>query len=218
MAHVESPPGELTLADLVDRFGPLPAGRILTLPVPGTATEQDVIDIHDREHRLCELVDGVLLEKTVGYGESYLAAELLRLLGNHVKSAKLGIVTGEAGMIRLFPGLVRIPDAAFASRERFGDGGLPKEALPSLVPDLAVEVLSRGNTAQEMARKLDDYFDAGVRLVWYVDPRKRTVQTYTGREEVFVLGEHDTLTGGDVLPGFSVALRDLFADPLREAP
>ena len=63
---VSAPDKGLTLADLVDRFGPMPAERIRTNPPPGTATEQDVIDIEEHESRLCELVDGVLVEKTAG--------------------------------------------------------------------------------------------------------------------------------------------------------
>ena len=63
---------DMTVADLLELFGPMPAGRIRTSPQPGTATEQDVIDIEERESRLCELVDGVLVEKTAGYYESYL--------------------------------------------------------------------------------------------------------------------------------------------------
>lgn len=216
MAQVESPPTELTLADLSRQFGAMPAWRIRTAPTPGTATEDDVIEIEAKEHRLCELVDGVLVEKTVGYRESYLAGELVRELGNFVKPRKLGIVTGEAGMVRLFPGLVRIPDAAFAGREKFPDRRLPSEAVPSLVPDLAAEVLSEGNTAEEMSRKLAEYFDAGVRLVWYFDPRRKTVQVFTGPETSELLNERHTLTGGDVLPGFTLSVEAFFAEPLAE--
>lgn len=78
MAQVESPPTELTLADLSRQFGAMPAWRIRTAPTPGTATEDDVIEIEAKEHRLCELVDGVLVEKTGGYRESYLAGVLVR--------------------------------------------------------------------------------------------------------------------------------------------
>ena len=70
-----------------------------------------MIGIHDREDRLCELVDGVLLEKTVGTYESYLAL----LLGNFVDENNLGIVLGADGMMRLVPGLVRIPNVSFIS-------------------------------------------------------------------------------------------------------
>jgi Uma2 family endonuclease len=84
------------------------------------------------------------------------------------------------------------------------------------VPDLAVEVLSEGNTAKEMSDKLADYFDAGVRLVWYIDPRDRTVQVFTRPDSPQVLHEHDTLTGGEVLPGFTLSLKEFFQEPLEE--
>lgn len=216
MAQVESPPIDVTLLDLTERFGPMPAWRIRTLPKPGAATEHDVIEIQARENRLCELVDGVLVEKTVGYWESCLAAELVRLLGNFANPRKLGIVSGEGGMMRLFPGLVRIPDAAFAGREKFPDLRVPREPIPDLVPDLAVEIFSEGNTAKEMSGKLADYFESGVRLVWYFDPRRRMVQVFTGPESSQLLHEHDTLTGGEVLPGFTLSLKEFFREPLEE--
>ena len=218
MAHVESPPHEVTLADLSERFGAMPAWRIRTLPAPGTATEQDVIEVEASEKRLCELVDGVLVEKTMGYLESCLAVELVRLLANFVKPRKLGIVSGPDGMMRLFSGLIRIPDAAFASREKFAGRRIPREPVPALVPDLAVEILSAGNTEHEMSRKLADYFEAGVRLVWLFDPRQRTVLVFTGPEAVQLLHERDTLTGGDVLPGFTLSLEEFFREPLADEP
>jgi Uma2 family endonuclease len=78
-------------------------------------------------------------------------------------------------------------------------------------PDLAIEVLSPSNTPQEMERKLNDYFRARVRVVWYVDPRQRTVEVFTGVDRSTLLREGQTLTGDPLLPGFNLALRDLFA-------
>src|SRR5687768_8635138 len=101
---------EWTVADLLVRFGPIPHRRIRQDPAPGEATEQDVLDIHEREKRLYELIDGVLVEKTMGVQESFLAVFLARLLGNFVEPKKLGFVLGTDGMTRLFPGRVRIPD------------------------------------------------------------------------------------------------------------
>ena len=91
---------------------------------------------------------------------------------------------------------------------------VPREPIPDLVPDLAVEVISSGNTRQEMDRKLQDYFAAGVRLVWYVyhTPR-REVWAFVSPTEYSVVREGETLDGGEVLPGFRVALADLFAEP-----
>jgi Uma2 family endonuclease len=215
MAHVESPPISLTLTDLAERFGSMPAWRIRNAPAPGTATEQDVIDIEARENRLCELVDGVLVEKTVGFFESIFAIRLARRLGDFVDENNLGVVTGEGGMMRLFPGLVRIPDVAFASWKEFPDG-VTDEPVPNIVPDLAVEVLSEGNTKQEMDGKLEDYFGAGVRLVWFIEPRKKTVEVFTSKDASTVLSQNATLTGGDVLPGFSLALKSFFAKPKKK--
>ncbi|HQU41587.1 MAG TPA: Uma2 family endonuclease, partial [Pirellulales bacterium] len=102
----------MTLTDLAELFGPMPAWRIRSVPVPGTATEQDVIDIEEHENRLCELVEGVLVEKTVGFYESVIAVAIARRLGDFVEAHNLGVVSGEGGMMRLFPGMVRIPDVA----------------------------------------------------------------------------------------------------------
>jgi Uma2 family endonuclease len=201
----------LTLDDLADRFGPMPVWRIRTDHRPGFATEKDLLRILNHEDRLCELVDGILVEKDVGYEESLIAGKLLTFLNVFVLARRLGVVTGEAGMIRLGVRLIRIPDVAFVSLKRLPGGKVPREPIPRLVPNIAVEVLSRGNTAQEMRRKLEDYFHAGVELVWFVELRQRTVQVFTAPDESVLLSEKQTLTGGKVLPGFKLKLRQLFA-------
>jgi hypothetical protein len=82
--------------------------------------------------------------------------------------------------------------------------------IGTLVPDLAIEVLSAGNTEGEMRRKLHDYFTAGVRLVWYIDPRTRPAKAYTAENACSEVSAADSLSGGDVLPGFVLPLRELF--------
>ena len=77
---------------------------------------------------------------------------------------------------------------------------------------IAVEVLSEGNTPKEMARKLKEYFLAGVLLVWFVEPTQRTVTVYTAPDRSTVLTEDQTLEGGDVLPGLALPLRTVFAE------
>lgn len=200
-----------TLADLLEDLGNIPLSRIQFSPL-GNATERDVLDVHAREKRLCELVDGFLVEKAMGYRESCLAGALLVFLKNFVQPRKLGLVAGEAGMVRLSSGLVRIPDVSFISWDRLPGRRMPEEPIPDLAPDLAAEVLSASNTPAEMARKLRDYFKAGVRLAWLIDPAARTVAVYTAPNRPAVLHEDQTLNGGDVLPGFALALRDLFAE------
>jgi Uma2 family endonuclease len=201
---------EPTLADVLQQLGGISPRRIRFRPAPGTATEKDVIKIRDRERRLFELVEGVLVEKVMGYGESVLAIELARLLGNFVKRRKLGTLAGEAGMLRLSPGLVRIPNLSFISRGRLAHHRRALTPILPLGPDLAIEVLSEGNTPREMARKIREYFASGCRLVWLIDPRNRTVAVYTSLAKPIVLTGKQTLTGGDVLPGLRVPLRKLF--------
>lgn len=201
-----------TLADLLEQLGDIPPERIRFLPPPGTATEKDVLEVHAREGRICELIDGVLVEKGMGFRESVLASALIEAIRGFVRPQNLGLVTGEAGMMRLAQGLVRIPDVAFISWSHLPGGRMPSEPIPALAPDLAVEVLSESNTEAEMARKRHDYFTAGVRLVWLVDPAARRVAVYTDVDQVTVIEEEQILLGGDVLPGFSLSLRELFAE------
>jgi Uma2 family endonuclease len=87
----------------------------------------------------------------------------------------------------------------------------PTEPIGNLAPALTVEVLSKGNTRAETARKLREYFLGGTRLVWLVDPSTRSVRVHTAPDQVRVLHETDTLDGGDLLPGLSLALREVFA-------
>src|SRR5262245_60459240 len=167
-----------TAVDLADRFGPIPIGRIVSHPAPGQATEEDAIELTERK-RICELVDGILVEKAMGAYESLLAGEIARLIGNFIRPGRLGVVLGEAGLLRLARGLIRIPDVALLRTRRFPSGRFPRDSAWSLAPDLAIEVLSASNTDKEMTEKLHDYFTAGTRLVWYVDPQKRQVQVFT---------------------------------------
>jgi Uma2 family endonuclease len=206
-----------TLADLVDRLGGIPLRRIRYHPYPGTATETDVLTaLEAPRKRLCELIDGVLVEKPMGYTESVLAIFLAGVMNAFVRAQNLGLVSGPDGAVRLFAGRVRIPDVAFVSWDRLPGRRRPAQPVPDLAPDLAAEVLSAGNTAAEMARKLQEYFTAGVRLVWVIDPAARTLSAYTAPAAVTVLAETDTLTGDPVLPGFRLPLRELFAELDRQ--
>src|SRR5262249_45123031 len=143
-----------TLADLRERLGGIALERIWFHPAPGTAAEKDVIEAEARENRLCELVDGTLVEKAMGFEESRIAIELEYLVKAYLRQNDLGICVGADGMMRIAPGLVRIPDVSFISWDRLPGRESPPEPLPDLAPDLAVEVLSEGNTRLEMARKV----------------------------------------------------------------
>ncbi|HKA06671.1 MAG TPA: Uma2 family endonuclease [Gemmataceae bacterium] len=202
-----------TFADLLDDLGQVPPERILLTPAPGTATEADLLRLSGLSNRrICELVDGTLVEKGIGLRESLLAVFLGSLLHEFVRKSNLGIVTGEQGTLRLWQGLVRIPDVAFIAWDRIPGRRIPDEPIPELAPDLAVEVLSVSNTSAEMDRKRVEYFRAGTRIVWEIDPRVRTVAVYTNPDDPIVLRDTSVLDGAPVLPGFTLSLTDLFGE------
>jgi Uma2 family endonuclease len=207
----QSAPSLKNMADVMDRLGHVPLHRIRFFPPPGSATEADIFAAHQKEGVICELVEGILVEKAMGYSESVVAMVLVTFLNEFVLPRKLGVVSGPDGTMRLMAGLVRIPDVAFTSVGRLPGGQLPTSPVPSLAPDLAIEVLSASNTAAEMAVKRQEYFDASVRLVWEVSLNPRTLTVYTGPNQGAVLTEADTVDGGEVLPGFRLGLAELFA-------
>ena len=148
----------------------------------------------------------------MGYTESDLALILAGYLNAFIIPRNLGLLSGESGMMRLFPGLVRMPDLAFASWDRIPGRRRPNGPIAGFAPDLAIEVLSLSNTKKEMARKRREYFKAGVRLVWEVDPRARTVAVYEAPDQPNILEVGQTLDGGQVLIDFALPLADLFAE------
>jgi Uma2 family endonuclease len=209
-ALLESPPvSTMTLADL--GLGNIPASRIRMHPAPGTATIDDADRIEQTENRLFELYDGVLVEKPIGFDESDLAAHLIYVLKVHVVPRRLGKVNGPDGMLEMPEGQLRMPDVAFVSSRNLALVPKPRPRVPRLVPDLAIGVLSKSNTREEMARKRRDYFAAGTSVVWQVDPKKRTVDVFTAPSTFTTFTEMDTLRGEPLLPGFELKLRDLFA-------
>lgn len=212
----------LTAADLpalIKQLGDVPPTRVRLRPSPGTATEVDLIRVVEGKfERPCELVEGTLVEKAMGFEDDYLGNRLARLLGNFVDERKWGVVGGSQSMQRLAPGVVRLPDVSFINPEKWRAWREHRPAIADFGPDIAVEVLSKGNTRAEMARKRREYFAAGTRLVWEVNPRRHTVTVYTSPTTSTRLTEADTLTGGDVLPGFALPLAELFADPLGGPP
>jgi len=204
--------------ELLANLGGVSPHRVRMTPTPGTATERDVLRLYEKHKRLFELVDGTLVEKGMGAGESSIAGDILHWIKTYLEQHdQKGLVLGEAGTLKFLKKLVRIPDVSFTRWDRLPGGKVPAEPIPELAPDLCVEVLSKANTRLEMERKLKEYFLAGVLLVWFVDPKRRNVRVFTSPDNVTELTVSDTLTGGDVLPGFSVPVARLFAD-LEVAP
>jgi Uma2 family endonuclease len=203
--------GWQTLADVLHDLGGVSLKRIRMRPPPGKATEADLIRIQTHEKRLYELVYGVLVEKVMGAPQACITSDLVFAVKLFLRDNDLGFVMTPDGPTRLQDGLVRMPDLSYFSWERMPTKEYPATPIAGVIPNLAAEVLSEGNTRAEIARKLKEYFLAGVELAWVIDPYKRTVAVYTAPDELTMLTEKDTLDGGRVLPGFTMPVKDLFA-------
>jgi Uma2 family endonuclease len=135
---------------------------------------------------------------------------LIELLGPFIREHNLGILLGADAMVRMQLGRVRLPDVSFYSWEQFPNRLLPRGQILGRTPDLAVEVISPSNTTGEMEQKRREYFAGRARLVWQVYPETRRVRVYTAVETFEEFGEDQTLTGGAVLPGFTLSIRRWF--------
>ena len=160
-----------------------------------------------------ELIEGELVEVAPASDEpSSTGIWIGHLLLQHVHPARLGRVYGADGGFVLFPdrNTVLVPDVAFVRADRAPQGKARKR-FPRLAPDLVVEVLSPSNRASDVVAKIEMYQEAGVPLIWLVDPDAVTVTVIAAGSATRVLRAGDTLDGGDVLPGFSVPIADIFA-------
>ncbi len=202
--------GFITAAELQQSLGGVPLERIRVVPPPGQATEEDALRIQDAEGRTCEVIDGVLVEKAMGYFEARIATVLQFLIETFLETSGLGIAVGPDGLLRISSTRSRAPDVAFFAWDKFPGRALPAEPVPRLVPDLAIEVLSQGNTRAEIETKLDEYFAAGVKAAWIIDPKRCSAKVYSTRDDVELIAESGSLRAPTVLPGFELPLRQLF--------
>jgi Uma2 family endonuclease len=204
-------PTHWSLADIQNHLGGIPYERIRSSPPPGYATVEDVEDLSSRNEPPCELIDGILVEKTMGWYESVIAGWIITAINNYLMQHPIGKALTADGALRILPACVRIPDACFIGRSQFPAEGLPREPIPNLVPDLAIEVISQSNTPREMEQKRQDYFQAGVCLVWYIDPPTRSATVYTSADDPGTLHtENEPLSGENVLPDFQLSLAEIF--------
>ncbi len=199
-----------TITGLLEDLGDVEPTRVrITRGRP--AGTRDIIELHDRHKILCELVDGVLVEKVMGGRASHVAMMLVYYLNAYLLRNPIGFLFGPDGPLRIADDLVRIPDISFVVWDKLPDRTVPSEPIPELVPDLAVEVLSPSNRPGEIQRKRREYFQAGTRLVWVVDPENRTVEAASSLDAVVTLHKAERLDGGKVLPGFTLNVSELFA-------
>jgi Uma2 family endonuclease len=173
-----------------------------------TADELSRMPDDGREY---ELVEGeVIAMPPAGVEHDQLAGEIYSLVRAFVRANRLGRVFSGSGGFRLFdhPDTVRAPDVAFVSRDRAFDAH--ERGYFRGAPDLAVEIVSPSESAQEIRLKVDQYLRAGARLVWVVYPRTRSVTVFRADGTVSELRDDDTHAGEDVLPGFSCPVAALF--------
>lgn len=160
----------------------------------------------------CELIRGELVMMSpAGFEHGWLVMKLGHCLTEFVTQSKLGIVVGgDPGfVIERDPDTVRAPDVAFVSQQRH-ERGFTRGFFEG-APDLAVEIVSPSDLASEVTSKVQMWLDAGCQAVWTVDPKPRLVTVYRPDAPIQFFKEGDTLDGGDVLPGFQLAVSDLFA-------
>ena len=208
-ATLPDPDDHPTAADWHAALGHVPMSRIWFHPLPGTATVEQAVAISESKP-LVELVNNTIVEKTMGATEARIAMDLGTDINVHSRKHRLGRVYGADCTLRMPGGNLRLPDVSFIRADRVPD---PAVKAPMVCPDLVVEVLSEDNTAEEITQKLRELFGGGTRLAWVVDHRVRTVAVHTRPDAPdVVLTETDMLDGGDVLPGFTLPLAELFRD------
>ena len=177
-----------------------------------TITAEQLLLLPDKHVRR-ELVRGELREMALAGDEhGQVGMRAGWRLGQHVETNDLGAVfLAETGFIvARNPDTVRAPDVAFVRREVIEETGvLP--GFRSGAPDLAIEVISPGDSYTEVKEKVMEWLDAGCRMVVTVDPRRRIVTVYRSRHDIEILTEEDTLSGGDVVEGWELPLSVLFA-------
>lgn len=158
-----------------------------------------------------ELVEGrVIPMSPPGSRHAVLATRMAVLLGQHAEANRCGVVMTPGGFrLATRPDTVREPDIAFVCHDRIPEGGVPDGFWPG-PPDLAVEIRSPGDRSSELRAKVSDYLARGVRLVWVLDAKTRTVTTHEPGSTPVTLGMEDVLDGGDVVPGFTCAVRRIF--------
>jgi Uma2 family endonuclease len=161
----------------------------------------------------CELVDGRIVPlsptgRPHGRAGARLAAHLLLFVESH----DLGeVLTADAGVYtRRNPDTVRAPDVMFISHERLA--GCKEEGYLDVAPEMAVEILSPTDRKDQVAKKIEEYFSANVLRVWVLDSKKRRLLAYRSLTDVQEFGIGDVLTDGALLPGFQLAMAELFRE------
>ena len=172
------------------------------------ATVEDLMRM-PKDGRIYELVDGEILVSPAGMRHSEIAARILSIIATYLDQHPIGkVYTPDVGIV-LPNGNVRSPDVTFVRNEKL-PGGQSPEGFGELTPDLAVEVLSPNDSLQEVGRKIGEFLECGVPIVWLVDPKRETVTVYKSLSETRQFSADDNLTAEPVLPGFTCKVSKFF--------
>jgi len=173
---------------------------------------EELADSEENRERLLELIDGEIVEKVPTQEHGMVAGNIYSPLWSHVQKNPTGRVVMEVRhRVTKDRRNARIPDISYISGKR----PAVKQGSVPLMPDLAVEIKSPNNVLKKMREKVRYYLANGTKLVWLVFPDQKLIEVYSADEEL-ILTENDTLTGRDVLPGFTLAVRDVFTDPVAD--
>ena len=165
------------------------------------------IDLPENRDRIFELIDGEIVEKMPSFTPSRIGMNIVFFLKLYLREHDLGYVTGEAGGYIMPGGNVVNPDVGYISKTRLP--AAPEREAP-VPPDLAVEVMSPTDRKRALRRKAERYLEAGTRVVWLVFPDDQVVEVYVPDEDVKTVGLDGTLDGDDLLPGFTLTVREVF--------
>lgn len=174
-------------------------------------TADELFEMEEDEYKY-ELIQGRLIRMAPGgFEHSSIGTTVIMHLGNHVASNQLGRVFGaDLGVVfSRDPDTVRAPDVCFIRQERLAKQ-TDRTRFSEVIPDLAVEIISPSDRASDVTAKALFYIEHGVRLVWIIDPQDRTVKVYSPDNPPYLFNEHDELDGGDILPDFRLAVREIF--------
>lgn len=174
-------------------------------------TADELLRMPDDDCRY-ELIKGELKKMApAGFNHGTVALNITTPFDSYIRKHKLGkACTAETGFkISFNPDTVRAPDLSFVCNQRLEELGEIKGFFPG-APDFALEVISSNDRFSEVQAKAVEWLEAGTKMVVVVDPPKRTVTVYRSLEDVVILTEKDTLDGGDVVPGWSMDVKDMF--------
>ena len=178
-----------------------------------TFTPEDLL--HMPEGKMFELVDGQLVEKSMGFKSARIGLRIAASLSDHAEKNRLGWVNGADAGYQCFPddpSKVRKPDVSFIRADRLAADKEP-EGFARIAPDLVAEVVSPNDLFEDVTVKISEFLTAGTRLCWVVDPATQQVHVYHQDGRGSILSRDDELSGEDVVPGFCCRVADLFSPP-----